>query len=43
MDLNKKINPYTDIFNIIDEIFKIIKKERSEEQTPSESKHFNNN
>jgi hypothetical protein len=30
-DLTKKINMYTDVFNILDEIAKLIKKEKSEE------------
>lgn len=39
-ELNKKMNLYTDIFNIIDEISKIIKKDKAEEstQTSAESK-----
>lgn len=32
-ELNKKMNIYTDIFNIIDEISKIIKKDKAEEST----------
>jgi len=34
-DLTKKINIFTDIFNVIDEIVKIIKKEKSEEGNQS--------
>jgi hypothetical protein len=30
-DLTKKINIFTDVFNVIDDIVKIIKKEKSEE------------
>lgn len=37
IDLNKKINPYTDIFNLIDDLLKIQKKERADEVNPSES------
>jgi hypothetical protein len=37
LDLSKKINTFTDIFNIIDEIVKIIKKEKSEENQQTES------
>jgi len=36
-DINKKINPFTDIFNIVDDILKISKKERADEVNPSES------
>ena len=36
-DLTKKVNIFTDIFNIIDEIVKIIKKEKSEENQQTES------
>jgi hypothetical protein len=32
-ELNKKMNLYTDIFNIIDEISRIIKKDKAEEST----------
>jgi hypothetical protein len=37
-DLTKKINTFTDIYNIIDEIVKIIKKERTEENQQTDSK-----
>ena len=42
-ELNKKMNIYTDIYNIIDEISKIIKKDKAEEsnQASTESKCFN--
>lgn len=36
-DLNKKVNQFTDIYNILDEIQKIIKKERTEETQQTES------
>ena len=32
-ELNKKINTYTDIFNLIDEIVKILKKEKTDDQS----------
>jgi hypothetical protein len=32
-ELNKKINIYTDIFNLIDEIVKILKKEKTDDQS----------
>ena len=40
-ELNKKMNIYTDIFNIIDEISKIIKKDKADEtnQPSAESKN----
>jgi hypothetical protein len=37
-DLSKKINAFTDIFNILDEVVKVIKKEKSEETQQTESK-----
>lgn len=36
-DLSKKVNMFTDIFNLIDEIVKIIKKDKSEENQQTES------
>jgi hypothetical protein len=36
-DINKKTNPFTDIFNMIDDMSKICKKERADEVNPSES------
>ncbi len=41
-DLAKKINTYTDIYNLIDEVVKIIKKEKSEETQQTESKYLLN-
>jgi hypothetical protein len=40
-DLSKKVNMFTDIFNVIDEIVKIIKKEKSEENQQTESNLIN--
>jgi hypothetical protein len=44
-DLSKKINIFTDVFNVIDEIVKILKKEKSEEgnQTTDSKKILNIN
>ncbi len=36
-DINKKMNSFTDIFNIVDDMLKILKKERADEVNPSES------
>jgi hypothetical protein len=37
-DLQKRVNMFTDIYNMLDEIVKIIKKEKSEENQQTESK-----
>lgn len=41
-DLNKKINPFLDLFNNFDEIVKSIKKERQEENTQQSDSKFVN-
>jgi hypothetical protein len=39
-DLSKKINIFSDVFNHIDEIVRVLKKEKSEENAQTESKYF---
>ena len=41
-DLSKKINIFSDVFNHIDEIVRVLKKEKSEENAKTESKYFLN-